>query len=1002
TASIDKRGGTTRNNREPRSTKQEIQAVMNLNKKAQRLCKCKLEARDLQEEIIRIDGTTHLIERESSTDIVMSDKEEVKPTIANETNEVEELQVKFQSMSTQEENKESHSTKMDSSTHVKVQKDITALRWAPQNRARDMSTKQTQIAQLDESLPNTLKGKSLAIKEHEPSRESSPETEPSTSTWQVNIRERNSGSYNRQENTNSTHGTNNSQLLPERKLLEEILKKLSNLERKQEHSTSPFQTSGQILASCDNSAANNKRENTFTAPKIDINNKSAIVNAIQNKENINLKIECHNINGVKANPQKLDLLMNWRGQKKEKKSKTYKAIVQISRWIRKGKKNQNQKIDTNLKEEMSCNIQKINKKLNIEIAGIGDHWSSELIQDLKGWWTILSQKDKADKNRAKLKEIQERINDRCKIIDGKQGQMLASLLDKPFNKIKIDRLVKENGLQRSLVLETNEILTHTKEHFISQFKRESLNLGEMPDKWKSIYKPKDHIQENISKAIISSTATILSGLAKGKLDELQRPILKLAKTKAELATTTANSIFYHPNICNFKNLAGEITIKRISSLHTRLNSAGPEAEIAEIRFLQGLSLGRIVNTTWDTKFNKLLQGLWKYNLICQTIEDALERQVSFKPKSIKWEVKGEGPTILELMNPKLNFKAAKTLEKFNIFYANQLILQDNKTLATWRQLKLVKCATSKERKPIWFEHLESLLLQDPVTREIKNDLYINADLKGLAIPKLQNLSVDKRIKDWVITKEMDSEHILGHIVKKSSNSVLIEHWKELDHVVPGQSKLEKYDKCALSIDPAQDPCTLRLSKNKILGALPKSALESSSKTTKIKTNLWQGVQSQQQSNHESVLLELKSIEWPEIELIQNQYFNNKLSLQLTEELRRNIYRNKETYYFYTNGSLFETAPNETKDPAMGAAWVQVDENETQLLEQGVCRTRNWPSSMKPKLLAILMALYTVPEKKIVKIFTDSESAIAGNQKGWNIQTNKWWTKQKNSSIISRI
>ncbi|CAG8817143.1 9483_t:CDS:1, partial [Gigaspora rosea] len=71
-----------------------------------------------------------------------------------------------------------------------------------------------------------------------------------------------------------------------------------------------------------------------------------------------------------------------------------------------------------------------------------------------------------------------------------------------------------------------------------------------------------------AKAIISSTAAILrfkkltisqiiyinnayivpklvymlqiAGLAKGKLDELQRPILKLAKTKAELATTTAN------------------------------------------------------------------------------------------------------------------------------------------------------------------------------------------------------------------------------------------------------------------------------------------------------------------------------------------------------------------------------------------------------------------------------------------------------------------------------
>ncbi|CAG8647680.1 13118_t:CDS:1, partial [Gigaspora rosea] len=159
--------------------------------------------------------------------------------------------------------------------------------------------------------------------------------------------------------------------------------------------------------------------------------------------------------------------------------------------------------------------------------------------------------------------------------------------------------------------------------------------------------------------------------------------------------------------------------------------------------------------------------------------EALECQVSFKPKSIEWEVKEEGPTILKLMNPKLNFKAAKSLEKFNIFYTNQLILQDNKPLATWSQLKLVKGATSKGRKPNWFERLETLLLQDPVTREIKNDPHINADLKGLAIPNLQSLSVDKRIKDWVITKKMDSEYTLEHI---DSNLVTIEHWNELDHV----------------------------------------------------------------------------------------------------------------------------------------------------------------------------------------------------------------------------
>ncbi|CAG8787517.1 39980_t:CDS:2, partial [Gigaspora margarita] len=68
--------------------------------------------------------------------------------------------------------------------------------------------------------------------------------------------------------------------------------------------------------------------------------------------------------------------------------------------------------------------------------------------------------------------------------------------------------------------------------------------------------------------------------------------------------------------------------------------------------------------------------------------------------------------------------------------------------ATWSQLKLIKGATKKGRKPIWFEHLESIVLQDSTTRKIKDDFYTSTDLRGLTIPNLQHLVADKRIKDW--------------------------------------------------------------------------------------------------------------------------------------------------------------------------------------------------------------------------------------------------------------
>ena len=51
------------------------------------------------------------------------------------------------------------------------------------------------------------------------------------------------------------------------------------------------------------------------------------------------------------------------------------------------------------------------------------------------------------------------------MIDGEQGQMLSSLLKKPNRKIKIDKLIKitENG--RELLVELEEVLKETKEHY---------------------------------------------------------------------------------------------------------------------------------------------------------------------------------------------------------------------------------------------------------------------------------------------------------------------------------------------------------------------------------------------------------------------------------------------------------------------------------------------------------------------------------------------------------
>ncbi|CAG8835046.1 31395_t:CDS:2, partial [Gigaspora margarita] len=262
----------------------ELQATTNRNISAYQPCKRKLEAKELQEKIVRINRTTRLLERESPTDIEMSEKEEVSPIIADFTNEVEVMQDSLQSMSIQEENKKSLSMKLGYLTHNKAREDISASRWAPRNRVKLTSTNQTQDLPEDARVQKIRKclytyGKATILgyqrirnnkaacieiqsrEEYNPNKENFFEIEPPIKTGHSNTRERiykkqhewsilhqkrgrslpkldlmkhNRDSFpNKQENTKTPCDMNNTGSLPERKLLKEILERLSNLEGKQ-------------------------------------------------------------------------------------------------------------------------------------------------------------------------------------------------------------------------------------------------------------------------------------------------------------------------------------------------------------------------------------------------------------------------------------------------------------------------------------------------------------------------------------------------------------------------------------------------------------------------------------------------------------------------------------------------------------------------------------------------------------------------------------------------
>jgi hypothetical protein len=75
------------------------------------------------------------------------------------------------------------------------------------------------------------------------------------------------------------------------------------------------------------------------------------------------------------------------------------------------------------------------------------------------------------------------------MIKTNQGKMIASLLNKPYKKIVLDRFIKQNEEETSLLMKPEEVKKGVAEHYKKQFRERNTKLEEMSEKWKEIYRP---------------------------------------------------------------------------------------------------------------------------------------------------------------------------------------------------------------------------------------------------------------------------------------------------------------------------------------------------------------------------------------------------------------------------------------------------------------------------------------------------------------------------------
>ena len=174
----------------------------------------------------------------------------------------------------------------------------------------------------------------------------------------------------------------------------------------------------------------------------------------------------------------------------------HKGIVALSKLLQKTKKSAKEERNKLNIEKVNEEVDKINREYGLEIGYVEEG----KITDLEEWcqltkkqWQALRIAEKIEEDRCTKNKINTAVDRRCERIDGEVGRMLSSILDKPYNKIRIDRVLKQKEDRHVLISKPSAVLEQTKEHFSEQFKKKNVIVDE--EIIEEFYKPLAEVRE---------------------------------------------------------------------------------------------------------------------------------------------------------------------------------------------------------------------------------------------------------------------------------------------------------------------------------------------------------------------------------------------------------------------------------------------------------------------------------------------------------------------------
>ena len=178
-----------------------------------------------------------------------------------------------------------------------------------------------------------------------------------------------------------------------------------------------------------------------------------------------------------------------------RKKHRFKAYMSLARLINKIRKAEHG-VQSLLVGKWNQRLKIINRQAECNISMIELNSLQSWIESAILWWKVIGNRISEESQKLKEKEIKNYIKKRSEMIIKEQRLMLASLLEKPFNKVRLDRVLVKEDLEYRLAVAPSEVLLDTKDHFKGQFRGRCPKIDCMTEDWKAVYSPLNEVQEN--------------------------------------------------------------------------------------------------------------------------------------------------------------------------------------------------------------------------------------------------------------------------------------------------------------------------------------------------------------------------------------------------------------------------------------------------------------------------------------------------------------------------